>query len=112
MKFRFRLKLILVTTLAAIVQIGNVAAVNAESKPIERIVSQVNLASSLLTPKSLPGASDLPTAKDLLAQSKKRRKPLIRRKPAQPAATTEPTEPTVPPLRVSPQQQVELRNKY
>lgn len=91
MKFRFRLKLILVTTLAAVVQIGHVAAVNAESKPIERMVSQLNLASSLLAPKSLPEASDLPTAKDLLARSKKSRKPLIRRKPTKPAATTEPT---------------------
>lgn len=91
MKFRFRLKLILVTTLAAVVQIGHVAAVNAESKPIERMVSQLNLASSLLAPKSLPEASDLPTAKDLLARSKKSRKPLIRKKPTKPAATTEPT---------------------
>jgi outer membrane protein insertion porin family len=91
MKFRFRLKLILVTTLAAVVQIGNVPAVSAESKPIERMVSQLNLASSLSTPKSLPESSELPTAKDLLAQSRKSRKPLIRRKPTKPAATTEPT---------------------
>ena len=95
MKFRFRLKLILVTTLAAVVQIGHITAVNAESKPIERIISQLNLASSLLAPKSLPEANELPTAKDLLAQSRKSRKSPIRKKPTKPAATTQPTNPPI-----------------
>jgi outer membrane protein insertion porin family len=116
MKFRFRLKLILVTTLAAIVQISNVAVVNAQSKPITSgtaelngIVSQTSLASSLISSKSLP-ENDLPTAKDLLAQSRKSRKPLIRKKPTKPAATTQPTNtPTqsqTPPPAAGTQQQV------
>ena len=102
MKFRLncRLNLLFVVTIAAIGQIASVGAVNAETMPIERLVSQTKLASSILEPKSLALAkplgtriaesSDLPTAKDLLAR-RKPRKPLVRKKPAQkPAATTEP----------------------
>jgi outer membrane protein insertion porin family len=95
---KFRLKLLFVVTLAAIGQIANVGLVNAEAMPIERIVSQTKLASSILEPKSLAKplgtriveAGNLPTAKDLLAR-RKPRKPLTRRKPVpKPAATTKP----------------------
>jgi outer membrane protein insertion porin family len=91
---KFRLKLLLVVTVAAIGQIANIVSVNAETMPIEKLISQPKLASSLVTTKSLSTTSDLPTAKDLLAR-RKTRKPIIPGKPAKatPAATTEPTNP-------------------
>jgi outer membrane protein insertion porin family len=91
---KFRLKLLLVITVAAIGQIANIVSVNAETMPIEKLVSQTKLASSLVTIKSLSATSDLPTAKDLLAR-RKTRKPITPRKPAKtkPATTTEPTSP-------------------
>ena len=91
---KFRLKLLLVVTVAAIGQIANIVSVNAETMPIEKLISQPKLASTLVTIKSLSTTSDLPTAKDLLAR-RKTRKPITPRKPAKttPAATTEPTNP-------------------
>jgi outer membrane protein insertion porin family len=100
MKFRlnFGLNLLFVVTIAALGQVASIGSVNAETMPIERIVSQTKLASSILEPKSLAKplgtkiveADNLLTAKDLVAR-RKPRKPLVRRKPAQkPAATTEP----------------------
>lgn len=88
MKFRF--KLLLIITVAAIGQITNVVAAKAEAISIEKLVSRTNLANSLLEPKSIT-PTDLSTAKDLLAVSRRKtRKPLVRRKPATtPAATTE-----------------------
>ena len=73
---KFRLKLLFVVTIAALGQIANVGLVNAEAMPIERIVSETKLASSILEPKSLAKplgtriveAGNLPTAKDLLAR--------------------------------------------
>ncbi len=92
---KFRLKLLLVITIAAIGQIANIGSGKAEAMPIERLVSQTKLASSLLEPKSISETSDLPTAKDLLAR-RRTRKPLLRRKPLKttPAATTGPTNST------------------
>ncbi len=85
---KFRLKLLFVVTIAAIGQIANVGLVNAEAMPMERIVSETKLASSILEPKSIVGADNLPTAKDLIAR-RKPRKPVIRRKVTpKPAATT------------------------
>lgn len=100
MKFRLncRLNLLFVVTIAAIGQIASTGSVKAETMPIERLVSQTKLASSILEPKSLVKplgtriveTDNLPTAKDLLAR-RKPRKPVVRRKPAaKPAATKEP----------------------
>ncbi len=92
MKFRLncRLNLLFVVTIAAIGQVASIGAVTAEPMPIERLVSQTKLASSILEPKSVVEAANLPTAKDLLAR-RKPRKPLMRRKTApKPAAATEP----------------------
>jgi outer membrane protein insertion porin family len=101
MKFRF--KLFLAIVVAAIGQLSNIIPVNAESTQLDRLVSQNNLASSLFADKSaqrlgakiavsdsnpFAEASAIPTAKDLLALSKRKtRKPSIGRKtPAKPAA--------------------------
>lgn len=98
MKLRF--KLLLVTTVAAIGQIPSNLPANAESAQIERLVSQQNLASSLVQPKSVaPSAIDLPTAQDLLAQSNRRnRKSTLRRKPVKKpvAPATQPSSTTTP----------------
>ncbi len=88
---KFRLKLLLVTTIVSIGQIANIISVNAETLLIEKLVSQDKLASSLLAPQSIGEVGDLPTAKDLLAR-RKPRKQILRRKPVKkPAATTAPT---------------------
>jgi outer membrane protein insertion porin family len=103
---KFRLKLLLATTIVLIGQIANIVSVNAETMPIEKLVSQAKLASSLLAAPSIAVAGDLPTAKDLLAR-RKPRKQIIRRKtvktpvkPADPATgingepqTKDPTAP-------------------
>jgi outer membrane protein insertion porin family len=89
MKFRF--KLFLVTKVVLIGQIANIISVNAETMPIEKLVSQTKLASSLVATPFISGAGDLPTAKDLLARRKPRKQ--IRSKPAKtpvkPAPSTE-----------------------
>jgi outer membrane protein insertion porin family len=90
---KFRLKLLLVTAIVSIGQIANIVSVNAETMPIEKLVSQDKLASSLLAAPSIAEAGDLPTAKDLLAR-RKPRKQIIRRKPVKtptktPSSTTE-----------------------
>ncbi|PSB52204.1 POTRA domain-containing protein, partial [Chamaesiphon polymorphus] len=79
MKLKFNL--LLVATVATICQISQLPA-QAESTQIDRLVSQHSLASTLVEKKSLGAADKLPTAKDLIAQSRsKTRKTNIRRKP-------------------------------
>jgi outer membrane protein insertion porin family len=118
MKFKFKL-LFLFITAAAIGQALNIVPANAESTQIDRLVSQSNLAGSLLDRQSislknrqpLEAASEIPTAKDLLLAKRKTRKPSIRRKP-KPAADTAAPADTAPqtqsPVTVpnSPQKQV------
>lgn len=98
MKLRF--KLLLVTTVAAIGQSYSHVSANAESVQIERLVSQQNLASSLVQPRSIPQAGEIPTAQDLLARSNRRtRKSKLRRKPVikKPAAPiTQPSDTPIP----------------
>lgn len=104
---KFRLKLLFVVTIAAIGQIANVSLVNAEAMPMDRLLSQTKLASSILEPKSIVEAGNLLTAKDLLAR-RKPRKPLIRRKAAPKPAATEPdsTSPQTPATQPGNEKQV------
>jgi outer membrane protein insertion porin family len=107
MKFKF--KLLLVVTVATIAQISaqisNIVPANAESTQIEKLVSQQSLASTLLASKSISTAnssssqvSEIPTAKDLLAQSnRKTRKPAKRKPPQKPTAGT--ATPSNPPVQ-------------
>jgi outer membrane protein insertion porin family len=103
-----RLKLFLVLLVTTIGQIATVVAANAESTqllgttPANRLVSQGNLASTLaLTPKATP-VTEVTTATDLIARSKRKtRKPALRRKPlgkpiAPPAAQPTPQTQTTP----------------
>jgi outer membrane protein insertion porin family len=105
MKFQF--KLILIVTVATIVQIFNVVPATAESAQIARsgyknqkILSPSSLAD--LRPPELSAVNDpqqpiqttLPTAKDLIAQStRKPRKRVVQRKPVKTAPTVQPTPP-------------------
>jgi outer membrane protein insertion porin family len=89
---------------ATVITIGRIGAdsipANAESTQIDRLVSQQNLASSLVARKSIGlangklvvGSSDLLTAKDLIARSKRKtRKSIAPRKPLKkPTETAEP----------------------
>jgi outer membrane protein insertion porin family len=91
-----RLKLFLAITIAVITQIANVVAVRAESSQMGRLISQSKLASTLnviTNPASV--ANDLPTAKDLLARTKRKvRKPTNKRKPVKAPSTPSTTEPS------------------
>jgi outer membrane protein insertion porin family len=104
MKLRF--KLLLATTVTAIGQIYSHVPANAESTRLERLVSQQNLASSLVQPRSIPQASEIPTAQDLLAQSNRRtRKSKLRRKPVikKPSAPiTQPSDTPTPQSQTTP----------
>jgi outer membrane protein insertion porin family len=96
MKLRF--KLLLAITITTIVQISNSVAANAESTQIEKLAAQQKLASSLVPLKSITQAGDLPTAQDLLAQSRRTRKSTLRRKPVKKpvAPATKPSTNTTP----------------
>jgi outer membrane protein insertion porin family len=91
MKFRF--KLFLAIAVVAIGQISNLIPANAESTQLGKLVSQERLASSLLGDKSSPEASDIPTAKELIARTRKSRKATVRRKPI-PKPATDTTDPS------------------
>ncbi|AFY91832.1 BamA/TamA family outer membrane protein [Chamaesiphon minutus] len=94
MKLKFNL--LLVTTVATIGHISQLPA-HAESTRIDRLVSQNSLASTVVEKKSLGVTDNLPTAKDLLAQSRsKTRKPTPRSKPVKKpsAGTTKPNATT------------------
>lgn len=96
-----RSKLLLVITTAAIGQLASIVPAHAESAQIGRLTSQTSLAKSIAignndadgSRKTITDTNDIPTAKDLIARSKRKpRKPIVRRKPAaKPAA--EPTQP-------------------
>ncbi len=68
-----RLKLLLATAIAAIVQIVSTAVAHADNLKIEKLVSQEKLASSLTPIKS---NDRIPSATDLIARSKRRQKPV------------------------------------
>jgi outer membrane protein insertion porin family len=92
---KLRLKLFLVITIATIGQIANIVVANAETMPIEKLVSQSKLTSTLLEPKSISEVKDLPTAKDLLSRSRRKTRKLpLRRNPVKTPASTEPTNST------------------
>jgi outer membrane protein insertion porin family len=101
MKFRF--KLFLAIAVVGIGQISNIIPANAESTQLSKLVSQERLAGSLLESKSSTETSDIPTAKELIARTRKPRKSTIRRKPIPKTApdTTDPTNnsptPATPP---------------
>jgi outer membrane protein insertion porin family len=114
MKFKF--KLLLVVTVATIAQISNTVPATAESAQTlqrsgyknEKILSPSSLASwqsqksmAIADPQSST-ATDLPTAKDLIAQStRKTRKSIVPRKPVKkPAAATK--NPSTPPQSQAP----------
>jgi outer membrane protein insertion porin family len=97
-----RLKLFLVLIITTLGQLATGIEANAESMqlgltaPGHRLVSQTNLASILALKRTANPVSEVPTATDLIARSKqKKRKPAVRRKPlGKPIAT--PTSPTLP----------------
>jgi outer membrane protein insertion porin family len=99
-----RLKLFLALTIAAITQIANVVAVRAESSQMGRLISQSKLASTLnvnTTPANV--ANDLPTAKDLVARTKRKvRKPTNKRKPVKAPSTSTPNPGTTAPSTTTP----------
>jgi outer membrane protein insertion porin family len=103
-----KLKLLLALTVVTIVQLAYDRAAHAESTQIEKLVSQTNLAGSLLRRKSIRTISDLPTAKDLLARAPTKTSKKIRRKPTTPPAQATPpsTEPTQSQTPANPQKQV------
>jgi outer membrane protein insertion porin family len=77
-----RLKLSLAITIAVITQIANVVAVRAESSQMGRLISASKLASTLnVNTNPSKVSDDLPTAKDLVARTKRKvRKPINKRK--------------------------------
>ena len=105
-----RLKLFLVLLITTIGQIATVVAANAEStqllgtKPVNRLVSQGNLASTLALTRTVTPVSEVTTATDLIARSKRktRRAPVRRRTPIiktpTPNTSTPPEAQTTPPV--------------
>jgi outer membrane protein insertion porin family len=72
-----QLKLFIATIITTICQIASILAVRADSSQIERLVSQENLNSTIAaTRPSTETVSPIPTAIDLIARSKRRRKPV------------------------------------
>jgi outer membrane protein insertion porin family len=72
-----QLKLFIATIITAICQIASILAVRADASQIERLVSQENLTSTIAsTRRSTETVSQIPTAIDLIARSKRRRKPV------------------------------------
>jgi outer membrane protein insertion porin family len=78
-----KFKLLLVVALSAISTLSSTTSAHAESAQIDRLVSQQQLAKTLTTSTTAELASELPTAKDLIAQNQRRRtrKSTVRRKP-------------------------------
>jgi outer membrane protein insertion porin family len=102
-----RFKLLLVITITAIGQISEITPATAESIQIEKLVSQSSLANSIAVGKTnantsnkiISETSNIPTAKDIIALSKRKKpqKQNIRRKRSViPAANT--TKPSINPL--------------
>ncbi len=100
---KLKLKLLLVLTITTIAQIANYVPANAGSAQLEKLAAQNSLASLLPKPRSVvttdsqqfTGADHLPTAKDLLARSRrKNRKSTGPNKPSQ--------KPAVAPTQSSP----------
>ena len=99
---RFKFKVLLVATVAAIAQ-SNYAPAQADSTQIERLVSQPSLASSIVDRQSMAVSNSknlagISTAKDLIAQSKRNRKSAPRQQPVKPAITA----PTNPQTQIQP----------
>ncbi len=91
-------KLLLVTTIAAIGQLANIASATAESAQLGKLVSQTSLSKSVVampqkdSTLTATAAGEVATAKDLIALSQ--RKSRVRRKPAtKPAAQAKPPSP-------------------
>jgi outer membrane protein insertion porin family len=105
-----RLKLFLVLLVTTLTQISTAVAAKAESSqllgtdaPAQKLVAQTKLASILTLTNTSTSVSDVPTATDLIARTK-RKKP-VRRKPlgkAVPTPTTPPTSPTNPQSQTTP----------
>jgi outer membrane protein insertion porin family len=93
-----QLKLFIATIITAICQIVSTPLVRADSSQIERLVSQEKLTSTIAsTRRSTETVSPIPTAIDLIARSKRRRKPVSPPK-SQPNSTIEqPKVQTSPP---------------
>jgi outer membrane protein insertion porin family len=106
-----RLKLFLVLLVTTLTQISTAVAAKAESSqllgtdaPAQKLFAQTKLASILTQTHTATSVSDLPTATDLIARTK-RKKPTVRRKPvgkAVPTPTTPPTTPTNPQSQTTP----------
>ncbi len=94
-----RFKLLTVVTIAAIGQLATTVSASAESVQIERLVSHNSLAKSLAIGKEdlqiATAPRSIPTAAELIAQAKRKRKPTVRvKKPAaKPVATPTPAAP-------------------
>jgi outer membrane protein insertion porin family len=72
-----QLKLFIATIITAICQIASILAVRADSSQIERLVSQEKLTSTIASTRpSTETVSQIPTATELIARSKRRRKPV------------------------------------
>ncbi|WP_373543453.1 BamA/TamA family outer membrane protein [Chamaesiphon sp.] len=95
---RFKFKVLLVATVATIAQF-NYAPAHADSTQIERLVSQPSLASAIVDRKSMAvsdskNLAGISTAKDLIAQSKRKtRKSSPRKQPVKQPAIPAPTNP-------------------
>jgi outer membrane protein insertion porin family len=106
-----RLKLFLVLLVTTLTQISTAVVAKAESSqllgtdaPAQKLVAQTKLASLLTPTRTATSVSDLPTATDLIARTK-RKKPTVRRKPvgkAVPTPTTPPKTPTNPQSQTTP----------
>ncbi|WP_310487062.1 BamA/TamA family outer membrane protein [Chamaesiphon sp. VAR_69_metabat_338] len=103
MKLKFRL--LLVTSIATIAQVANLAPAHADSTQIGRLVAQPSLLNSIVERKPIAvsaaqNVADIPTAKDLVAANRKTRKKKIvpRQQPSKKPAATTPTSqtPTTP----------------
>jgi outer membrane protein insertion porin family len=105
-----RLKLFLAVTVATILQgtaaaHGQIASIGTQPSQIDRIVSQPKLASVLnLDDSPTQVSSEIPTAKDLLAATKRKgRKTTIKIKPvSKPATSTTPPTTPQPPTSITP----------
>jgi outer membrane protein insertion porin family len=109
---RFKFKVLLVATVATIAQF-NYAPAQADSTQIERLVSQPSLASAIVDRQSVAvsdrqNLASISTAKDLIAQSKRKRKSAPRQQPVKPP--TAPTNPQtqLPPPATSPANQKQV----
>ncbi len=94
-----QLRLFLATTITAVCQIASTTVVRADSSQVGRLVSQGNLNSTIApTRRSTETLSQIPTAKEQIARSKRKsRKPVAPPKSPPSNTTDRPTTQTSPP---------------